>query len=124
VTFNLTTHDAELLARLAGSLDSLIPVRKETSDSVPECVRDYASENVVHRVEPQAVGTRSVSIPVRLIVAADGSVKHVHVIRASAAQARNIEDAVRQWKFKPYAGQGDPVEVETGMVFNLKPASM
>ena len=124
VTFNLTTHDAELLASLAGSLDSLIRVRKETSDPVPECVKDYASENVMHRVEPEAVGTRSVSIPVRLIVAADGSVKHVHVIRASAAQQRNIEDAVRQWKFKPYARQGHPVEVETGMVFNLKPASM
>jgi hypothetical protein len=124
VTFNLTTHDAELLASLAGSLDSLIPVRKETSDRVPECVRDYASENLVHRVEPEAVGTRSVSIPVRVIVAADGSVKHVHVIRASAAQARSIEAAVRQWKFKPYARQGHPVEVETGMVFNLKPASM
>jgi hypothetical protein len=124
VTFNLTTHDAELLASLAGSLDGLIPVRKETSDPVPECVRDYASENVVHRVEPEGVGARSVSIPVRVIVAADGSVRHVHVIRASAAQARNIEDAVRQWKFKPYARQGHPVEVETGMVFNLKPASM
>ena len=61
VTFNLTTHDAELLASLAGSLDSLIPVRKETSDPVPECVRDYASENVMHRVEPEAVGARSVS---------------------------------------------------------------
>src|SRR6266436_3576939 len=106
VTFNLTTLDAELLASLAGSLDSLVPVRKESPDPVPECVKDYASENVVHRVEPQAVGTRSVSVPVRLIVAADGSVKHVHVIRASAAQARNVEGAVRQWKFKPYARQG------------------
>jgi hypothetical protein len=124
VTFNLTTHDAELLASLAGSLDSLVPLRKESSDAVPECIRDYPSENVVHRVEPQTVGARSVSIPVRLIVAADGSVKHVHVIRASAAQQRNIEDAVRQWKFKPYARQGHAVEVETGMVFNLKPASM
>jgi TonB family protein len=123
VMFNLTSRDAELLASLAGSLDNLVPARK-TSDPVPECVRDYASDNVVHRVEPHAVGTRSVSVPVRVIVAADGSVKHVHVIHASAAQQRNIEDAVRQWKFKPYASQGHPVEVETGMVFNLKPASM
>jgi TonB family protein len=78
----------------------------------------------VHRVEPHAIGIRSVSVPVRVIVAADGSVKHVHVIHASAAQQQNVEDAVRQWKFKPYANQGHPVEVETGMVFNLKPASM
>jgi hypothetical protein len=124
VTFNLTSRDPELLASLVSSLDHLDSVRKETSDPVPECVKDYASENVVHRVEPHSVGTKTVSIPVRMIVATDGSVKQVHVIRASAAQRRNIEEAVRQWKFKPHVGQGHPVEVETGMVFNLKPANM
>jgi len=124
VTFNLTTRDPELLASLARSLDNLDSVRKETSDPVPECVRDYATENVVHRVEPHGVSTKPVSVPVRMIVAADGSVKHVHVIRASAAQRQNIEDAVRQWKFKSYVKEGHPVEVETGMVFNLKPATM
>ena len=124
VTFNLTTRDPELLASLARSLDNLDSVRKETSDPVPECVRDYATENVVHRVEPHGVSTKPVSVPVRMIVAADGSVKHVHVIRASAAQRQNIEDAVRQWKFKSYVKEGHPVEVETGMVFNLKPANM
>src|SRR5258707_2035067 len=71
VTFNLTTRDPELLAQLARSLDNLDSVRKETSDPVPECVRDYATENVVHRVEPHGVSTKPVSVPVRMIVAAD-----------------------------------------------------
>jgi len=93
------------------------------TDPVPECLKDYASENIVSRVEPEGVGAKAVSIPVRMIVATDGSVKHVHVIRASAAQRRNIEEAVRQWKFKPYVKQGHPVEVETGVMFNLKPAN-
>jgi hypothetical protein len=124
VTFNLTSRDPELLASLARSLDNLDPVRKEMSDAVPECLRDYASENVVHRVEPDGVGAKVVSVPVRMIVATDGSVKHVHVIRASAAQRRNIEEAVRQWKFKSYVKEGHPVEVETGMMFNLKPTNM
>jgi hypothetical protein len=124
VTFNLTSRDPELLASLARSLDKLDSVRKEMSDPVPECLRDYASENVMQRVEPDGVGAKAVSVPVRMIVAADGSVKHVHVIRASAAQRRNIEEAVREWKFKPYVKQGRPVEVETGMMFNLKPTNM
>ena len=122
VTFNLTSRNPELLASMAKSLDDLDPVRK-SADPVPECVRDYAAENTVHRVEPER-GARAESIPVRVIVAADGSVKHVHVIRASTAQRRNVEEAVRQWKFKPYVKQGRPVEVETGMMFNLKPADM
>jgi len=124
VTFNLTSRDPELLASLARSLDDLASVRKEEmSDPVPECLKDYASENIVSRVEPEGVGAKAVSIPVRMIVATDGSVKHVHVIRASAAQRRNIEEAVRQWKFQPYVKQGHPVEVETGVMFNLKPAN-
>ena len=125
VTFNLTSRDPELLASLARSLDNLASVRKEEmSDPVPECLRDYASENIVHRVEPDAVGAKAASIPVRIIAATDGSVKHVHVIRASAAQRRNIEEAVRQWKFKPFVKKGRPVEVETGVMFNLKPTNM
>ena len=125
VTFNLTSRDPELLASLARSLDDLASVRKEEmSDPVPECLKDYASENIVSRVEPEAVGAKATSIPVRMIVATDGSVKHVHVIRASATQRRNIEEAVRQWKFKSYVKQGHPVEVETGVMFNLKPTNM
>jgi hypothetical protein len=124
LTFNLTSRDPELLAGLVRSLDNLASVRK-MSDPIPECLRDYAtSENVVHRVEPDDVGAKAVSIPVRMIVATDGSVKHIHVIRASAALRRNIEEALRQWKFKSYVKQGRPVEVETGMTFNFKPANM
>lgn len=122
VMFNLTSRDPELLTRLVKSLDDLGAVRK-ASDSAPECVRDYALENLVRRVEPDRIGGTPESIPVRIIVAADGSVRHVHVVRASAAQRRNIEEAVRQWKFKPHVKQGRPVEVETGMMFNLKPAA-
>ena len=125
VTFNLTSRDPELLASLVRSLDSLDSVRKEEASApVPECLKDYASDNIVSRVEPESVGAKAVSIPVRMIVATDGSVKHVHVIRASAAQRRNIEEAVRQWKFKPPVKQGHPVEVETGVMFNLRPTNM
>ena len=123
VTFNLTSRDPELLASLVKSLDGLDAVGKR-SDPTPECLRDYASENALHRVEPEPIAARAESIPVRVIVGTDGSVKHVHVIRASALQRRNVEDAVRQWKFKPHVKQGHPIEVETGMVFNLKPANM
>jgi hypothetical protein len=122
VTFNLTSRNQERLADMLKSLDELDAVRK-SADPAPECVKDYAVENVLHRVEPDR-GVHAESIPVRVIVATDGSVKHVHVIRASAAQRRNVEEAVRQWKFKPYVMRGHPVEIETGMMFNLRPANM
>jgi hypothetical protein len=123
VMFNLTSRDPESRAGLVKSLDDLESVRK-SPDRIPECRKDYASESMLSQVEPERIGTRAESIPVRVIVATDGSVKHVHVIRASAAQRRTIEQAARQWKFKSYVKQGHPVEVETGMMFNLKPANM
>jgi hypothetical protein len=125
VTFNLTARDPESLARLARSLDSLGDNRKTARGSIPDCVKDYAvGDNVVRRVQPEAAGAVSAPIPVRLVVAKDGGVKHVHVIRATAAQRRGIEEALRQWKLKPYVRQGRAVEIETGVMIRLGQTEM
>ena len=56
-------------------------------------------------------------IPARIIVGIDGTVKHVHVIRATELQRKGLEDALRQWTFKPHVVAGQAVEVETGLAF-------
>ena len=125
VTFNLTTRDPDLLAQLARSLGDLDEARRKPDLSVPECVRDYAvADNIVHRVEPEDAGSKAASIPVRIVVAKDGSVKHVHVIRATAAQRRNIEEALRQWKLKPYMREGRALDIETGVLIRFKQTDM
>jgi hypothetical protein len=125
VTFNLTARDPVSLAQLARSLDSLNDGRKTARGSVPDCIKDYAAgDNIVRRVDPEATGVSSAAIPVRLVVAKDGSVKHVHVIRATAAQRRTIEEALRQWKLKPYVRQGRAVEVETGVTIRFEQTEM
>ena len=123
VSFNLTARDRESLERLAQSLDKLAPLRRRAD--APHCVRDHvAADNIIHRVEPDAAGLKAAQVPVRLVVARDGSVRHVHVINATAAQKRSIEDALRQWKFKPYMREGRAVDVETGVVIGFKRAEM
>jgi hypothetical protein len=62
-----------------------------------------------------------VHIPVRIIVTADGTVKHVHAIHATADQRASIEAALRQWKLRPYEVDGRAVEVETGLVIQFTP---
>ena len=121
VSFNLTARDPELLANLASSVDKLSSVAKGDSRSpVPICVDNYAvPENTLQRVEPAPVGPRFTPIPVRIIVDNQGGVKHIHVIHATAEQRKSIEDALRQWKFKPYELNGRPVEIETGLVFRF-----
>lgn len=123
VSFNLTARDPKRLGDLAASVDRLSSARKRDPGSVPHCIENYAApENLLRRVEPVPVGPKFMSIPVRIIVDAQGEVKHVHVIRATDEQRKSIEDALRQWKFKPYRLTGRAVEIETGVVFRFTTA--
>jgi hypothetical protein len=121
VSFNLTARSPEFLANLAASLSNLSSTAETaTPRSAPLCVKDYAvSENLLQRVEPAPVGPKFTPIPVRIVIDKEGSVKHVHVIHASDEQRRSIEEALRQWKFKPPKVDGRPVEIETGLIFRF-----
>jgi len=122
VSFNLTARDPDLLNGLIQTLDrdlALAPVGAAAA-ALP-CAKDYAmGDNVLHRIMPQPVGPRFVPIPARIIVNADGSVRHVHVIRATGEQRRSIADALYRWKLKPYQVEGRASPVETGLVFRFK----
>ena len=131
VSFTFASPDPQLLARLAASLDKLsLPAdasatgtgTSEAGSSVPICVENYATDaTILRKVAPAEVGPKFLKIPVRIIIGRDGKVKHIHVIRASPGQAKSIEDAVANWEFKPYDVRGQPVEIETGLVFEFKP---
>src|SRR5260370_1022979 len=121
VSFNLTSRDPELLADLARSFDKLSsPLKRDSAAPVPSCVENYAvPENLLQRVEPTPVGPKFMPIPVRIIVDTEGSVKHIHVIRATPEQRKSIDDALRQWTFKPYRLNGRAVEIETDLMFRF-----
>jgi hypothetical protein len=121
VSFNLTARSPELLARLAMTLSNVSSAEDTGhAPSFPLCVRDFAvAENLLRRVEPAPVGPKFTSIPVRIVIDSEGSVKHVHVIHGSDEQRRSIEEALRQWKFKPPRVDGKAVEIETGLIFRF-----
>ena len=120
LSFNLTARDAELRKRLAHSFEKVSFATRSAAGSPPPCVRGYAEgDNIVHKVAPLPIGPLFVPIPVRIIVGADGGVKHVHVIHATDDQRRSIDEAVYQWKFRPYKVNGRPSPVETGLVFKF-----
>lgn len=122
VSFNLTARDPDRLANLAISMDRLSDAGKQKVEA-PPCIENYATpENLFRRVEPVPAGPKFTSVPVRLVIDAQGGVKRVHVIHASPEQRRNIEEALRQWKFRPYRSNGRAVEIETGVVFRFSPA--
>jgi hypothetical protein len=121
VSFNLTARSPELLADLASTLGQLSEAAAK-STPLPVCIKDYAvADNIVQRVEPAAAGPRFISIPVRIVIDAEGRVEHVHVIHATPEQRKSVEDALWRWKFKPRRGDGEAAEIETGLMLRLAP---
>ena len=54
-------------------------------------------------------------------VAKDGSVRNVKVMSGPATLARAATEAVRQWKYRPYLLNGEPIEVQTDIKINFVP---
>jgi hypothetical protein len=128
VNIVLTSRDTKLLENLTLDLNKMkLPAEASPTAGMgggdfPVCVKDYATdENVITRVDPILTGHRFNPVPVRIIIDKAGKVKHIHFLSAFPDQAKAISDALGQWKFKPYLREGQPVEVETGIMFGREP---
>jgi hypothetical protein len=128
VEFVFTSADTALLEELVREMSRMqLPgdagaTAGTGGGDVPVCLKSYASgANVLHKVDPVMVGPRFTTVPTRVIIGADGKVKHIHVINAFPEQAKSVQDALAQWVFKPYTQNGVPAEVETGILFKFPP---
>ena len=80
------------------------------------------SDHIAHKVDPVMTGPRYGSVPVRLIIGADGKLEHIHAIAGFPEQVKSVTEALAKWEFKPYIANGQPVEVETGLLFQFPSA--
>jgi hypothetical protein len=131
VEFVLTSSDTKLLESLVLDLNKMklpaeaSPTGGQGGGDVPVCIKDYANgDHVVERVEPVFSERRFNAVPVRIIIDKQGKIKHIHFISAFPEQAKAIGDALAQWRFSPYLLKGQPVEVETGIMFGRAPLSL
>ena len=120
VSFNVTANNADVLTALVLSLDNIgRSGDRAAADLDPVCRKTPEPlEHVLTKVDPPASAPYT-PIPVRITIGAGGSVKQVHVIRATAAQTSAIEAALRQWKFKPPEVDGRAVDLETGLLIQF-----
>ncbi len=118
----LTSRDTKLLESLMTDMDKmkLLPRADPAGGAgeIPVCIPDYArDQNMITRVNPVFVEHRFNPVPVRIIINKEGKVRHIHFLSAFADQTKPITDALAQWRFRPYRRGGQPVEVETGILF-------
>lgn len=81
---------------------------------------------LIHMVKPQYPETaRNLrlqgSVVMEALIGKDGAVKNLKVVKGHPVLARAAQDAVRQWRYKPYLLNSQPVDVETQITVNFTP---
>ena len=80
--------------------------------------------NLIHRVQPDYPAlARQVrvqgTVVLRAMISREGSIENLQVLSGHPMLVRAAVDAVRQWRYRPYVLNGEPVEVETEVTVNF-----
>lgn len=80
--------------------------------------------NLVHRVQPEYPALARQArvqgqVVLQAIISRDGAIENLQVLRGHPMLVQAAIDAVRQWRYRPYVLNGEPVEVETQVTVNF-----
>jgi periplasmic protein TonB len=87
-------------------------------------VSHWAEGNLIYRVQPiypplarqaRIQGT----VELRAIVSKAGTIENLVVVSGHPMLVKSAIEAVRQWRYRPYLLNGDPIEVETAVTVNF-----
>lgn len=116
-TFSAMLNSAPSVPALAKSPEPTPVKRIRVASRVVEA-------NLIHDVPPQyppEAGRARLEGPVVLmaVIGQDGTVKDVRVESGLPILAQAAIDAVKQWRYKPYLIDGEPVEVDSRITINF-----
>jgi periplasmic protein TonB len=71
---------------------------------------------------PQEARTRHIqgSVTLDVEIGGEGAVHNIAVIDGNAMLAEAAVQAVRQWRYQPYSGDGQPVEMQTRVTIRFR----
>lgn len=103
-----------------------VPVLAKTSPA-PKRVRiatRVAEANLIHDVAPTyppEAGRARIegTVVLQAVIGKDGSVQDVQVESGLPILAQAAIDAVKQWRYRPYLLNGEPVEVDSRITINF-----
>jgi protein TonB len=109
-----------------GNIVSNVPVRMPRASTETLKVSQGVSQGLLtRRVQPSypasAMQMRIQGMVVlQAVISKEGAIKDLKVLSGEAVLARAAVDAVRQWKYKPYYLNGDPVDIQTQINVNFR----
>lgn len=112
---------AEDLASKFGPGPALLPALPKPSGSRTSVVMEG---NLIHRVEPQYPAiARQIhlegAVVLKAMISKEGNIEQLEVASGPGLLAVAAKEAVRQWKYRPYFLNGQPIEVETQITVNF-----
>jgi periplasmic protein TonB len=111
---------------------SSAPVPAKTAEATPvkrmRVASRVAEANLIHDVRPQyppEAGRARIegTVVLMAVIGKDGSVEDVRVESGLPLLAQAAIDAVKQWRYKPYMIDGQPVEVDSRITINFNLSS-
>lgn len=90
----------------------------------PIRISQFGEGNLAYKVQPQYPQIARVAgvqgaVRLRAIVSRTGTVENLSVISGHAMLAAAAVEAVKQWRYRPYMLNGEPIEVETEITVNF-----
>lgn len=116
-----------VLTAMLGDSRSM-PVLAKTPELTPvkrvRVAARVAEANLIHDVPPQyppEAGRERIegTVVLMAMIGKDGSVKDVRVESGLPLLAEAAMDAVKQWRYKPYLLNGEPVEIDSRITINF-----
>jgi protein TonB len=80
--------------------------------------------NLIRKVQPEYPAIAKAlhlegSVVVKALIGRNGVIERTQVERGQQLLAKAAVDAVRQWRYRPYYLNGEPIEVETEITVNF-----
>jgi protein TonB len=80
--------------------------------------------NIIRKVQPEYPAIAKAlhlegTVVVKAFISRDGVIERTEVERGQELLARAAVAAVRQWRYRPYYLNGQPIEVETEITVNF-----
>ncbi len=107
---------------IGGNYSVVVPPRPVAVK--PLVVSHLAEANLLHRVQPLYPTIARLAkiqgpVELRAVISKEGTIEGLTVIGGHPLLVASAIDAVRQWRYRPYLLNGDPIEVETNITVNF-----
>jgi protein TonB len=114
--------DVRLPPGLEGSYKVVVPARP--APVKPLRVSHFAEANLIFRVQPTypplaCAAWIQGTVELRAIVSKAGTIENLAVVRGHPMLVSSAIEAVRQWRYRPYLLNNEPIEVETEITVNF-----